>query len=49
MEEAEVKPEAKRQESKSKTNKVPETYAELVEDWKRDRRPRNSKEVADHV
>jgi site-specific recombinase XerD len=34
MEEAGVKPESKRQESKSKANKAPETFAELVEEWK---------------
>jgi integrase len=35
MEEAEVKPEAKQQESKSKASKVPDTFAELVEEWKK--------------
>ena len=35
MEEAEVKPESKQQESKPKTDGVPETFAELVEDWKK--------------
>lgn len=34
MEEAEAKPEAKQQQSKSKPGEVPETFAELVEEWK---------------
>jgi site-specific recombinase XerD len=34
MEEAEAKPESKQQQSKSKADKVPETFAELVEEWK---------------
>src|ERR1700730_9321863 len=34
MEEAEVKPEAKQQESKLKADKEPETFLELVKEWK---------------
>lgn len=34
LEEAEVKPEPKQQESKPKANTVPETFAELGEEWK---------------
>jgi hypothetical protein len=33
MEEAEVKPESKQQETKPKADKVPETFAELVKEW----------------
>lgn len=33
MEEAEQKPESKQQKSKSKTDKVPETFFELVKEW----------------
>jgi gas vesicle protein len=34
LEEADMKPEPKRQESKPKANTVPETFAELGEEWK---------------
>lgn len=34
VEEAEEKPESKQQESKSKADKVPETFLELVKEWK---------------
>jgi len=35
MEEAEAKPEPKQEEAKPKTDEVPETFSDLVEDWKK--------------